>query len=146
MTTFLNQFSKNQSWEFHGDVAWRKGRKPNYFLYFSQLPHWLKSSWERTCRGENGIDGSIIIKWIWVTISGQFFCAGKRATTDIEDDWQMMCLCPYSQRAAKKKKENLRKHPLPYWKWNQGRHYQRNKQGKEEACSTLLYNSQNFSV
>ena len=32
-----------------------------------------------------------------------FLRAGKRATTDIEDDWQMMCLCPYSRQARKKR-------------------------------------------
>ena len=48
-------------------------------------------------------DGSIIIKWIWVTISGQFFaaatpqplCEAVFFQTRIlgDDDWQMMCLC-----------------------------------------------------
>ena len=41
----------------------------------------------RVCR--RSIDGSIIIKWIWVTISGQFFFFFFFALTndeDIEDD------------------------------------------------------------
>ena len=44
-------------------------------------------------------DGSIIIKWIWVTISGQFFCP---ANEDIGDDWQMMCLraCGFTKNTA----------------------------------------------